>query len=394
MKEKCDVVVVGGGPGGTSVAKKCAENGLDVVLYEKRQEFGSPVRCAEGLSATSVKLLGEKIPKKCVAQEVNGALVYAPNEKCVEIDYGKGYIMERRMYDRWLAERASRAGVKVVAKSWIKDILRDNDYVKGVKGEFEGEKFKTESDMVVAADGVESKIARKVGMNTVNKPVNVDSGFQYEMVNIELKDPNKIELYFGNEIAPRGYVWIFPKGNDKANVGIGIGGTGNYGKTAKEFLNEWIENKPGIKKGSITSIISGGIPVGGFLENMVSNGFMTVGDAAHQVNPIHGGGMKEAYIAGQIAGKVIKKAFEKGDFSEEFLSQYNKKWWDERGEKLKKIQDLREVVEKLSNEDLNMLAENLTGKDLIAFSRGNKLGNLAKILMKKPRLIKLARHLL
>jgi len=68
----------------------------------------------------------------------------------------------------------------------------------------------------VAADGVESIIARKAGLRT-NKKLNlVDSGFQYEMANLELENPNKIELYFGNEKAKRGYIWIFPKGKDIA----------------------------------------------------------------------------------------------------------------------------------------------------------------------------------
>ncbi len=76
------------------------------------------------------------------------------------------------------------------------------------------------------------------------------------------------------------------------------------------------------------------------------------------------------------------------------MSEYNQIWWDERGKKLEKVQKLREVFEKLSDDDLNMVAETLTGDDLIAFSKGNRLGVLAKILMKKPSLVKLARYLL
>ncbi|MFB6089145.1 MAG: NAD(P)/FAD-dependent oxidoreductase, partial [Candidatus Aenigmatarchaeota archaeon] len=333
------------------------------------------------------------IPDKCIAREIKGAVVFSPDGNSVDVDYGKGYILERRMYDRWLAEEAARAGAHLRAKSPVNDIIKKDNYVKGVKGNFDGNEFKNESKIVVDASGVESKIARKAGIKNSIEPVNIDSGFQYEMVDLDLQDSHKIELYFGNDIAPRGYIWIFPKGKDKANVGIGIGG-GNYEKTAKKYLDAWIESKPNIRRGSITSVISGGIPVGGFLDNMVTNGLMAVGDAAHQVNPIHGGGLKEATIAGQLAGKTIIEAFEENNFSEDFLSKYNEEWWNERGEKLKKVQKIREVVEKLSNKDLNLLAKNLSGEEMISFTRGNKLGNLAKILMKKPSLISLARHLI
>ncbi|UCD03166.1 MAG: NAD(P)/FAD-dependent oxidoreductase, partial [Candidatus Aenigmatarchaeota archaeon] len=114
----------------------------------------------------------------------------------------------------------------------------------------------------------------------------------------------------------------------------------------------------------------------------------------HQVNPIHGGGMKEATIAGRIAAEVISKCIKKGDVSAKALSEYNKIWWKERGHKLKKVEKLREVVEKLSDSDFNMISESLTSETAIGLSRGEKMKSLAKILMKKPSLLKLARHLI
>lgn len=388
-----DVIIVGAGPGGSATAKRCTELGLKILMLEKRLSIGSEKRCGEGLSADTVRLLGQKIPSYCISQTIDGAIIYAPNGKKITIDYGKtaGYVLERKQYDKWLAEQAARAGVKVQAKINVTDVIKENGFIKGVKAEFEDDSFAVQSKVVVAADGVESVIARKAGLNTTNKLINIDSGYQYEMVDIELEDPHKIILYFGNEIAKRGYVWIFPKGEDKANVGVGVAMTD---KPAKYYLQRFIESRPELKKGSITEVNAGGIPVGGFLENMVLNGFLVVGDAAHQVNPIHGGGMKEAAIAGKIAAEVIAKSINRDDVSDKELSEYNKLWWKERGNKLKKIQKLREVVEKLSDDDFNMLAETLTGDDLVEFTRGSRLTKLGKILMKKPQLIKLAKHLL
>ncbi len=395
LKESCDVVIVGAGPGGTSTAKHLAEKGVEVIVFEKRQEIGAPKRCAEGLSSNTVELLGQKIPRQCIAQKINGAIVYAPNGKFVEIDYGKtaGYIVERKLYDKWLAEEAARKGAKIIAKAEVKDVIKEKDFIKGVLVDWEGKSYKIESKVVVAADGVESTIARKAGLDTVNKLVNVDSCYQYEMSNIYLEDPHKIYLFFGNKIAPRGYAWIFPKGRDKANVGIGICGA-FASKSAKEYLKSFVETHPWLKEGSILEANAGGVPVGGFLKNMVLNGFLVVGDAAHQVNPIHGGGLKEAQIAGRIAAQVIAEALEKGDVSAKSLEKYNEIWWKERGKELEKVQKLREVVERLGDEELNFLAEELTGNDLVDFSHGKGLAKLAKILLKKPKFAKLARHLL
>ena len=397
LKNKYDVVVVGAGPGGSSVATHCARAGLSVALLEKRQEVGSPKRCGEGLSINSLKMiesyLGKKVPEKCKAQEIDGAEVYAPNGKNVSINFGesKGVIMERKIFDKWLAEEAARAGAYVQAKTYVKGILKNGSKICGVKAEFEDEVQEISAKVVVGADGVESKVARWAGLNTTNALVNIDSGYQFEMVNLKISDPKKIELYFGNKIAPRGYCWIFPKGNDVANVGIGVA---LADKPARYYLERWIASLPEIfANASITEVNAGGIPVGGFLKNMVLDGFLVVGDAAHQVNPIHGGGMKEATIAGKIAADVIVEAISKNDTSAAVLSAYNTRWWAERGEALQRIQRLREVVEKLSDDDLNMLAENLTGEDLVEFSRGSRLSVLAKILIRNPKLALLAKHL-
>lgn len=198
MKEY-DVVVIGAGPGGTSTAERCANHGFDVALYEKRQEIGVPVRCAEGFSANSIKILDKDIPDKCIAQEMEGAVAYAPNGDSVNVDYGDGLILERRMYDRWLAEEAARSGVDVKSKSTIHDLIFEDGFAKGVKGNFHNSKFKAKSKVVVDAGGVGSILARKAGIKNNIKPKNMDSGFQYEMVDINLDDPNKIKMYFGKD---------------------------------------------------------------------------------------------------------------------------------------------------------------------------------------------------
>ena len=130
------------------------------------------------------------------------------------------------------------------------------------------------------------------------------------------------------------------------------------------------------------------------VENMVTNGFLVCGEAAHHVNPIHGGGIKEAIVSGQMAADVIKVCLNNNNVSAETLGIYNRMWWDERGSFLRNVEKLREVMEKLTDEDLNELQGALKPEDIIDFARGSKLSTLAKVLMRNPKLMMLAKHLL
>jgi digeranylgeranylglycerophospholipid reductase len=378
-----DVIVVGAGPAGTSTAEECAKHGLDVLILERNQEIGTPVRCGEGLSDNSVKRLKLKIPSNCIAQRIRGAEIYAPNGKRILIQYEgtDGYILERKMFDKWLAKKAAKAGARIICRANVVDVLRKGKQISGVKVKtMDGEKT-IESKVVVGADGVESIVARKAGLKTNKKPMLVDSGFEYEMSNIDIENPELISLFFGTDIAPRGYVWIFPKGQNTANVGVGIGGTG-YAKTAKDYLDEFISNNPGLKKGAILEVKGGAIPVGGFLKNMVMDGLVVVGDAANQVNPIHGGGIAESITAGRILGPVISEAIKSGDVSSEALKKYNEIWWKERGNMLTKVEKVRQVFEKMTDEQMNNLIDVLSGEDLYDLAHGKGLIKLSKIFIK------------
>ncbi|MBI5061356.1 MAG: NAD(P)/FAD-dependent oxidoreductase [Candidatus Aenigmarchaeota archaeon] len=399
MRDNYDVIVAGCGPAGSSVAKTCADLGLDVVVLDRSNEIGTPKRCGEGLSANSVKRLGFKIPAKCIAQKIHGAFVYAPNGKNIEIKFKgtEGFILERKVFDKWLAAEAASAGASIYSKARISDLIKgsaamkksdsiteqifSDNYVCGVDVETSEGKFKIYGKIVVASDGVESMLLRKAGIKSSKSPKLVDSGFQYEMAGIQLCDPHMIELFFGNQIAKRGYCWIFPKGKDTANVGVGISGAGQ-GKTAKDYLDDFIDSRPELRNGSILEVNGGSIPVGGFMKNMVADGIIGVGDSVNQVNPIHGGGIAESITAGRIASRVIKSAVDEGDYSAKFLDKYNKVWWKERGNSLQKVEKVREVMENLNDDQMNDLVDILSGEDLMGLAHGSRLPKLLKIAAK------------
>lgn len=384
-----DAIIVGGGPAGLWCARKLAEKNISCLVLDKKQEIGVPVRCGEGLGLGWFKRLGLKPSNAWCAKAMTGAVLFAPSGKEIVLDFKKtsGDIIERRMFEKFLAREAAGKGALIRVKTRVTDVIKETGKVIGVKVNDMGEETEYYADVVVAADGVESKVARYAGLNTTNNLYHIDSGFEYEMAGIDIPYPSLIHLYFGTKISPRGYVWIFPKGKNEANVGIGI--LGSDPRTAKSYLDEWIAGQPNLAKGSIIHVNSGGIPVGGFLEKMTQDNFMVIGDAAHQVNPIHGGGMGLAMEAAEIAAEVIAKAKKKNDFSDKVLSEYTETWYEKRGNELKKILLRRKMFEQLTDSDFETIAGSFSSNDVMELVYGSPVKAIAVIgkkLVTKPKL--------
>lgn len=382
-----DIIIVGAGPAGSVCAKECAKYGLKTLVVERRQEIGVPVRCGEGLGEHWIKELGLKADSSWCRRKMLGAAVYAPSGKSVIVknENTMGYIIERKIFEKKLAEEAIKAGARYMVKSQVYDVIKEDGFIKGVKIETPEEKLEIEGRLIIAADGVDSKTARYAGINTVADLKEVDSGYEYEMAGLNIPNPDLIHIYVGNRIAPRGYVWIFPKEEHVANVGVGI--IGNDPKTAKEYLDSFIEQHPEIFENASPIEVKGGcIPVGKPLEKPYANGLLVIGDAARMVNPIHGGGMGNAMEAAILAAKTAKEAIDASDVSEEFLKKFAEEWYEIRGKQLLKIWKVRRFFEQLSDDDLNNLADFFDSEKLLEFTHGNKLEMFAKLFAKYPKI--------
>jgi digeranylgeranylglycerophospholipid reductase len=394
MKEyKSDVVVVGAGPAGSFAALNLAKGGHDVLVIEKRQEIGAPKRCAEGLSSIIFDELGIKPNPKWAPQEIRGSYIYSPSMKRVEIDTRyTGYILERKVFEKHLASWAIQAGARYMVKATVTGVLKEGAKVVGVEGESMDGPFRAHAKIVIAADGVDSMTAKWAGIDTVNPLKDYHSGFQYEMAGVNAAE-DKLHIFLGNKMAPKGYAWIFPKGETIANVGIGIVGSLSGGeKRVKEYLDDFIRNNPQFFKGaSQLEMNSGGIPVSPEFKTLVDDNFMIVGDAAHQVNPIHGGGIGCSMRAARVAAEVASAALREGDTSKKRLKEYERLWEEGEGSRLKRLMKLRLFLEKLSDEDFELMAGTFTSQDVMTLVSGD-LKNMIKFLMfKAPRLLPLAR---
>jgi len=392
-----DVVVVGAGPAGCTVAKICAQGGLETLIVEKDSDIGAPKRCAEGLSIKGFDRIGFRPDKRCIAKEIGGGSLHSPSGKEVKIitEGLMGYVLERKVFEKHLARDAIKAGAKCMMRTTANGLILDDGHIAGVKCNSLGGEIEIPAKLVIGCDGVESKIGRLAGLKTLNTLKDCISGYQYEMAGIENVDMDLIHLFFGNEIAPKGYLWIFPKGEDMANVGIGIISTENAKMSVRSYLDRFIDDHPEIfNNASPIEVNAGGVPVSGFMQDsFVTDNLMLIGDSAQQVNPIHGGGMSTNMYAAHIAGRVAIEAIEEDNLSKEKLYEYEREWRETDGVRMEKLLKLRYFAENLSDKDFDFLADILSGEDLMKMQQG-KTKFLLKMMIRHPRLLNMARKYL
>ena len=174
LSDEYDVIVIGAGPGGSIAARTAAED-CDVLLIEKRQEIGAPVRCGEAV-LTSAFLDLAKPEKNWISSYVRGYRIFAPDGTSLEvsaeslgIEGDLAYILERKICDRELAKNAARAGADVAVRTRATGLLMEGGAVRGVKINRLGENFEVRSKVVIGADGIESQVGRWAGIDTVTQ---------------------------------------------------------------------------------------------------------------------------------------------------------------------------------------------------------------------------------
>jgi digeranylgeranylglycerophospholipid reductase len=373
---KTDVLVIGAGPAGSMTAKWAARHGAKVLMIEKRQEIGSPVRCGEGMSKDWLKEVGIT-PGRWINLEVEGARIYSPSEKVFEInekDAGNevGYVVERDGFDKQLAIDAANAGVEVKLKTAAVGILKDGGRVVGATVKEFGQTYEVRAPITVGADGFESQVGRWAGVPTNIAMRDMDTCLQYRMTNVDC-DVRYCDFYLG-KVAPGGYVWIFPKGDGLANVGIGVQVSQVKSPAdARTYLDRWIDHHPGYAKGKKIDMVGGGVSISPPLKQTVTDGFMVVGDAARMIDPLTGGGIANGCIAGKICGTVAAEAVQSGDVSKAFLQKYEKGWRARLEEKLYRNWLAKEKLVTLSDETFDKVIDALAGVQLQKLSVHNIL---------------------
>jgi digeranylgeranylglycerophospholipid reductase len=390
MKDEYDIIVVGAGPGGSIAARTAAEE-CDVLLIEKRQEIGSPVRCAEGVERQALSMY-IRPDRKWIATEINGVRFVAPDgttltvsAEALGIEGALGYVLERKIFDRELAKCAARAGAHVMVRTRATGLIIEDGTVKGVKLNRLGEDFEVRSKIVIGADGVESQVGRWGGINTTLKLKDVGSCAQYLMADVDVIE-DFLDVYPGS-CAPGGYAWMFPKGDKKANIGLGVPASKLGEKMPIAYLDEFLSKN--FPDGQPLELVMGAVPVSNDLKSPIRNGLMLVGDAAHHA--VLGGGMMTALEGGKVAGDVARKAVRQDDSSLNVLREYET-WWHNSlfGRNAKHFNKIKEFALDLSDDEFSKLLRAMKGINLQTTSV-MEIGR--RLLTANPKILLVMSHL-
>jgi digeranylgeranylglycerophospholipid reductase len=359
MKSCYDVVVVGGGPAGSCAARRAAEKGASVLMLEKDREIGLPVRCAEGVTQTDLEKLAD-VKSGWIAAVVDRARFFAPDGTLVEANPpgDRGYVLHRKVFDADLAAMAAEAGAEVLTKAYVSGLIVDCGFVRGVRVEHLGGEFTVSCGVVIGADGVESRIGRWAGLDTRTPPEHIASCAQMTLAGVEI-DSGAAEFHFGEDVAPGGYAWVFPKGDSSANVGLGIPIRGCRLRKPVDCLRRFVGRR--FPKASVLTLVAGGVPLCPPPGDIVANGLMLAGDAAHQADPITGGGILYAMEAGLMAGGTAALAVKSGDVSKKSLASYSKAWKNGTGKSIEQRYRFKHVLLALGDDDINKMARTLLG---------------------------------
>lgn len=318
MSDIYDLVVVGGGPAGSSAAYTASKNGLKVILIEKEESIAESVRTSGVTWIQNIEEFG--IPEDCY-NPVKNFEFYSPNNKVSIGDtVARSAVLDVRKTYRWLASQAEAQGTEIVVNTTVKDVIKDESGkiigVKAIQNEKEIEFF---GKVVIDASGFQSTVAKSMGF--VKQWERFGAGAEYE-AKVEHVKADTWWLMVGEKYSPAGYAWIFPLGDNIARIGVGIGKPDSpVDPTAR--LKELIENKEGpiANLGKIEPIEFhyGLIPNDGLSRKTVYDNLILVGDSAGQANPLVLEGIRYAIKFGRIAGDVASKAIKANDTSEKKL---------------------------------------------------------------------------
>ena len=336
-----DLVIVGGGPAGSSVAYEASKNGIKVALLEKEETIAQSVRTSGVTWIQNIKEFG--IPDDCYNPIKNYSFCSPNNEVTIRDTIPQAAVLDVRKTYRWLAEQAKNEGADIFLKTNINNVIKNKDGdIIGVSGTSKEGEVIFHSKVIVDASGFSSTVSKAMGFVTQWERFGAGAEYEAEVENV---DQETWWLMVGKKYSPAGYAWIFPVGKNIVRIGVGVGKPESQ-VDPTERLKELMDSKIGpiSKLGKITPIEFhyGLIPNDGLSRKTVYNNLILVGDSAGQANPLVLEGIRYAIKFGRVAGKIASNAIKSGKTDEMALYPYEENWKKDIQAKIKsagKVQD-------------------------------------------------------
>ena len=384
-----DVVVVGGGPAGSSAAFAAAKNGVKVAFIEKEESIAQTVRTSGVTWMDTIKEF--EIPENCFNPIKNYGFCSPNNKVMIKDKIPRAAVLDVRATYRWLANKAEKEGAVLFTKTNVVDVIKnDKGKITGVKATQANQEIIFNSKIIIDASGFQSVVAKSLDLVDQWKRFGV--GAEYE-ASVEKLDSETWWLMVGEEYSPAGYAWIFPVSEKIVRIGVGVGKP-ESSIDPTDRLKQIIEKKLGpiSELGTITNIEFhyGLIPNEGLSRKTIYDNLILVGDSAGQANPLVLEGIRYAIRFGRVAGDIASLAIKSGDVSEKSLKKYEDIWKNAIQSKINSASKVQTrwlgLSDKEWDKELDIISE-LSADEFLDFIKADfGLSSIVKLATHHPKL--------
>lgn len=367
-KDSYDLIVVGAGSGGCVTAKVAAEQGVKVLLIDKRKktDIGNKLTF-DTIPSYAFEALGIPVPK---GEELDMRMlklkVFSPSKKhSFEADLD-GYLTHRHLLGQRLLQYALDAGCTLIPETEVINPLIEQDFIVGVRCRTrKGSVEEFRSRVVCDASGILAVVRDKLPHSVYHNEglIPEDTVICYREVRDLLGSsdyipPNDYPGWYCI-LQDRGYFWIVPENKNKVNIGCGISKFASHPDPVKVTINfcKAHPDKIGDRVYAKGTGPTPNLPMRPCQPELVGNGFMLVGDSGYQVSTNSGFGVPGSMIAGKIAANVAAEAIRIGDVSRKGLWAYNIKYKRGFGSSRPFADAFRIFILNLPPEDIDVLIE-------------------------------------
>jgi digeranylgeranylglycerophospholipid reductase len=387
MRDRFDVVIAGAGPAGAQCARDVAARGYDVVVLETESEESFPAQSNKSTGGTFPSMMASfGIPDDVVMQFTDSVVIESPNDHLVQEQAGA--VLEFADFKRYLVEDGREKGATYYFDARVSKPITEDGQVVGVRYNGDEEVY---GDIVVDATGPAAPLAKDLGVVDLERE-NQAIGIEYEFEGVDLDPPGYADLTdammlrLDHEYAPGGYAWLFHTGEDTAKVGLCYIQNDSYrqyadtDRTIDGYLNHWLENDP--RFADATQIAEKNHRGSAHIQSpgdMVTDGFIAVGDTVPSIDPLWGEGIHKCMKSGRAAAVTADQCLtpERPDTSAEAMAFYEDLWHSEVAPMVEKRLFMTRLLYFAPNERYDQLVADLNRLDEGTLAKANSGNPLA-----------------